>query len=182
MSEILNLPSRSIRSKYDPEVADQILELVSGGKSMAAACREIGIHHMVPWLWARHDRDGFRDKLMSAREASADIHAEDIVRIADGQLPVLDIPDIEAQDPDLKARLSEARLDELNSAEFTRLRISARQWYVGKIAPRKYGDKVEVTHQGGAKPVEHVHGLMTDEEAARRYSENARRIGNASKV
>ena len=29
-----------------------------------------------------------------------------------------------------------------------RLRVDARKWYASKVAPKKYGDKIENTHQG----------------------------------
>ena len=29
-----------------------------------------------------------------------------------------------------------------------RLRIDARKWYASKVAPKKYGDKIETTHRG----------------------------------
>jgi|TARA_R110002096_G_scaffold331955_1_gene525980 hypothetical protein len=33
-------------------------------------------------------------------------------------------------------------------------RINARKWYVGKRLPGIYGDKIQLEHQGGTKPVE----------------------------
>ena len=160
--------------KYDAEIADQILDLVSQGRSLAAACDEIGFPVSTAYYWNRYDREGFAARLTKARWSGAHVIADDILRLADGQMPVVDLPQIEGQLPEYRR----ARLDELNSAEWTKMRIQAREWYLKKVAPREYGDKVEVTHQGGDKPVQHVHGLMTDEEAARQYSENARRIGS----
>ena len=38
----------------------------------------------------------------------------------------------------------------------SRLRVDARKWMLSKMNPKKYGDKVEQTIQGGDKPVQVV--------------------------
>ena len=52
-----------------------------------------------------------------------------------------------------------------------KLRIDARKWYVTKVAPRKYGDKItnELVGQNGG-PIQHEHKVnaedLTDEQLA----------------
>ena len=31
--------------------------------------------------------------------------------------------------------------------------VDARKWYLSKLNPKKYGDKIETTIEGGEKPV-----------------------------
>ena len=40
-----------------------------------------------------------------------------------------------------------------NVIQRDRLRVDARKWYLSKINPLKYGDKIENTIQGGDKPL-----------------------------
>ena len=35
----------------------------------------------------------------------------------------------------------------------SRLMVDARKWYLSKLNPKKYGDKIETTIEGGDKPV-----------------------------
>ena len=35
----------------------------------------------------------------------------------------------------------------------SRLMVDARKWYLSKLNPKKYGDKIETTIEGGEKPV-----------------------------
>lgn len=38
-----------------------------------------------------------------------------------------------------------------------RLRVDTRKWLASKLKPKKYGDKVDLTHSGpGGKPIETV--------------------------
>jgi hypothetical protein len=38
----------------------------------------------------------------------------------------------------------------------SRLRVDSRKWLASKLAPKRYGDKVEQIHSGGDKPIEQV--------------------------
>ena len=66
---------------------------------------------------------------------------EDILDIADESQSdtYLDKEDIERTNHEVIAR--------------SRLRVDARKWYLSKLKPKKYGDKLETTIQGGDKPV-----------------------------
>jgi AcrR family transcriptional regulator len=83
---------------------------------------------LITWLAS------FPDQYARAREAQADKLAEDILAIADdGSNDTYKTDDGEAVNHDVIAR--------------SRLRVDARKWLAGKMAPKKYGDKLAV---GGA--------------------------------
>jgi hypothetical protein len=42
----------------------------------------------------------------------------------------------------------------------SRLRIDARKWLASKMAPKKYGDRVEQAHSGGDKPIGIVNWIL----------------------
>lgn len=96
----------------------------------------------------------FRDQYARAREAQADYYAEEIIEISDDGTN------------DWMERRSEAEKGAgvntgwvLNGehVQRSRLRVDARKWYASKVAPKKYGDRLENTHSGpDGGPIETV--------------------------
>tara|TARA_B110000977_G_scaffold71981_1_gene97520 strand:- start:198 stop:632 length:435 start_codon:yes stop_codon:yes gene_type:complete len=41
----------------------------------------------------------------------------------------------------------------------SRLMVDARKWYLSKLNPKRYGDKIETTLQGGDKPIQTIVSL-----------------------
>ena len=94
-----------------------------------------------------------------AKEDQADLVFEEILQIAD-------TPQIGVKTKiDDTGKSEETRGDMI---EHRRLRVDARKWYLSKLAPKKYGDKVNLEHtgpDGGAVKVE-----ISDTERARRIA------------
>jgi hypothetical protein len=87
----------------------------------------------------------FREQYARARESQADYYAEEIIQISDDGTN------------DWMERRSEAEKGAgvdtgwvLNGehVQRSRLRVDARKWYAGKLAPKKYGDKLRTSIQG----------------------------------
>lgn len=74
---------------------------------------------------------------MRAREAQADLLAEQILQIADDGTN-----DTQTDDE------GRVRVDQDVIAR-SRLRVDARKWLASKMAPKKYGDKIEHTGADG---------------------------------
>ena len=72
------------------------------------------------YSWLR-DKEELEQKYVRAREAQADVIFDEVLDIADG-----------------------GGSDE--NVQRDRLRIDARKWMAGKLAPRRYGDKVKHEH------------------------------------
>lgn len=98
----------------------------------------------------------FREQYMRARETQADVLAEEIVEIADdGRNDWMEI-----NDPDNPGY----KFNGEHSAR-SRLRVDARKWFASKVAPKKYGDKIEATHQGpggGPIAIERIERVIVD--------------------
>jgi hypothetical protein len=94
------------------------------------------------WLQAN---EGFRDNYVRARDAQADYLAEEIIQIADDGLnDTYATEDGDAVNHDVIAR--------------SRLRVDARKWYAGRMAPKKYGEKVQVDADMKLEgQIEHTH-------------------------
>lgn len=107
-------------SSYTDEIADAICEAIIEGGALYRICEQEGYpSENTVYRWIE-ERPDFREKYARARELQQDREADKIVVIAD-----------ETDDPN-KARLQ----------------IDARKWRASKLAPKKYGDRLDLNHSG----------------------------------
>lgn len=131
-------------AKTDPdtkaEVIAAVLEKVNDGKSLRQACREVDfpIQTFNDWINADSELAGQYER---ARSNRADKLFEEILSIADNQqygtIETTKEWGVEVQTRDM--------------IEHRRLQIDARKWMLGKMAPKRYGDRVELEHSGEVK-------------------------------
>jgi hypothetical protein len=122
---------------YDPDMASCICVEIASGRSLRDICSKEGMPDKATvfrWLAAHED---FRDQYARAREAQADAMLEDILEIADDGMndSYTDEEGNVRTNQDVIAR--------------SRLRVDARKWAMSKMAPKKYGDKLDLHHEGG---------------------------------
>jgi hypothetical protein len=84
--------------------------------------------------WLR-DFPEFRDQYVRARELQADAIFDECLDIADDSRN------------DWILRNGE-RAPDTEAIQRARLRIDTRKWMAGKLRPKKYGDKLDLTHAG----------------------------------
>lgn len=123
-------------SKYTEELANTICARIAGGESLIAICRTEGMpvrDTVHRWVL---ENPVFSDKYAQARDMQAEFYAEEIIEIADDS----------SQDMTEDANGNE-RVDYDHIAR-SRLRVDARKWYASKVAPKKWGDKIQ---HGGAE-------------------------------
>jgi hypothetical protein len=121
------------KSTYTDEVGRQICELIAQGKASREICTLVGIANSTLFKWLA-DNPSFSEQYARAREAQADLYFEEIIDIAD-ELEI-----------DAKYKGEEVTLDVSSSAVArNRLRVDARKWIASKLAPKKYGDKLELS-------------------------------------
>ncbi len=127
-------PSLSIEA-----LAARICRRLAEGESLRAICADKampGISTVMGWLFdGNHDE--FSEQYARAREAQAEIRADEIVDIADD-----DTNDFTA-DKDGKLVANGEHIQR------SRLRVDARKWIAAKLLPKRYGDKVQHTGDGG---------------------------------
>jgi plasmid stabilization system protein ParE len=121
-------------SKYTQKIADEICELLSDGQSLREICKSDTMpNRSAVFRWLAQDAT-FRDQYARAREAQADAIFDEILHIADtpqtGQKTVSKATGLEVTEADM--------------IEHRRLQVDARKWIAGKLAPKKYGDKLDV--------------------------------------
>ena len=99
------------------------------------------------------EHEDFMDQYARAREAQAEARADEIVDIAD------DGSGDFTTDKDGKEIVSH------ENVQRSRLRVDARKWVAAKLLPKKYGDRLQHTGEGGG-PIRVRPDLskLTDEE------------------
>lgn len=127
-------------SEFNQLTADAICELLADGMSLRKICLADDMPNKATvfrWLIAHKE---FSDQYARAREAQAETMADEILEIADdgSNDTYLDEDENRRTDVDVIAR--------------SRLRVDSRKWLASKMAPKKYGDKVqqEITGKDGA--------------------------------
>ncbi|MFP9529107.1 terminase small subunit-like protein [Pectobacterium brasiliense] len=144
-------------SDYTEELAEIICLRLAEGESLRSVCSDDGMpskQAVLRWL-ARNEE--FRAQYVRAKEEGAEAIAEELFDIADDGTNDW----MEKLDKD-----GECIGYQLNGEHVQRskLRIDTRKWYLSKIMPKKYGDKVQ--HEQKITITD-----LTDEELDRRLQE-----------
>lgn len=144
----------SNKSTYTKAKADAICERLATGESLRAICRDAGMPpESTVRTWVLDDVDGFAAHYARARDMGLDAMADELMEIADttelGEKTVTKASGIERTEGDM--------------IEHRRLKVEARKWYLSKLAPKRYGDKLELA---GELSVKRSAAEMTDEQLA----------------
>ena len=125
-------------SSFTQEVADEICELMSDGQSLRDICSADNMPRRTTvyrWLDAN---EPFRDQYARACEARESELFDQIIEIAD-------TPQIGTKSV---SKATGLEITEADMIEHRRLQVEARKWALGKMAPKKYGDKITQEHTG----------------------------------
>lgn len=112
-----------------------ILDAVSAGNSVNSTCEKLKINRSMIFKWLTEDKD-FSDQYAKAREMCYDIWAEQIIEIANTPHPGEKVKILASGE-------KETTIEDMTNHR--RLQIDARKWIVAKLAPKKYGDKLELS-------------------------------------
>lgn len=125
---------------YSQEIADKICERLAAGESLNAICKDDGLPaESTVRRWALLDVEGFAANYTRARELQAHFLAEQIIDISDTPL--------EGQEVTIKADGSqETKVGDMLGHR--KLQVDSRKWYLSKVLPKVYGDKLETTLKG----------------------------------
>lgn len=146
-------------SVYSDKTAAQLCEYIADGKSLRTACAMPGMPSTATVMrWLSDERPEFREQYARAREAQADLLAEQILQIAD------DGTNDSQTDDDGNVRVDQDVIAR------SRLRVDARKWLASKMAPKKYGDKLALGGADDLGPIQTATKPMTDAERAVRLS------------
>lgn len=144
-------------SDYTPEIAETICLLLSEGESLRSVCSDEGMpckQTVLRWISQRPE---FRDQYVRAKEEGAEAIAEEMFDIADdGTNDWMEKLDKEGKGIGYQINGEHVQR--------SKLRIDTRKWYLSKIMPKKYGDRIQ--HDQTIKFTD-----QTDEEIDKRIKE-----------
>ena len=126
-------------SRYTTELAADICRRLAEGESLRSICRDDtmpGLRTVMGWLF-NGEHEEFSQQYASAREVQAEVWADEIVGIADEATGDL------TTDKDGKSVVDHEHIQR------SRLRVDTRKWLMARMAPKKYGDKMQHTGEGG---------------------------------
>lgn len=124
---------------YTGALAGQICLRLANGESLRKLCQDDKMPDkatVLRWL-ADKEKAEFRDQYAHARELQADKLFDEAIEIAD-----------DASGDWVEADDGKKVLDH-EHVQRSRLRVDTRKWAAGKLAPKRYGDKLQHTGDGG---------------------------------
>ena len=125
-------------SSFTQEVADEICERMADGESLRAICASDNMpRRSTVFRWLAAD-EAFRDQYAHACELRTD-------ELFDQMLEIADTPQLGTKSV---SKASGIEITEADMIEHRRLQVEARKWALGKMAPKKYGDKIDLNHGG----------------------------------
>lgn len=125
---------------YTREKADAVLTHMIIGEnpvSMREACKLEGIASGTFCGWVVEDFDGLAERYARAQQIRAQILADEIIAISD-----------DGSNDTYKDEEGRVRTDN-DVLQRSRLRVDTRKWVLAKALPKIYGDKVQLTGDGG---------------------------------
>jgi hypothetical protein len=128
--------ARGRPSRFSDEISVEICRRLAGGESLRSICRDEAMPHVATVLRWLPEHPEFRDQYARAREAQAELFADELIALADSVQGCTDNATVNA----------------------ARLAIDTRKWAASKLLPRKYGDKIGVESSGNLV-VKIIHGL-----------------------
>lgn len=137
-------------SSFSKSIADKIVNQLASGKTLKKICenKEMpDVATVLRWVAKGNDEESsaefkeFRKLYAQAREVQAAVLFDEMLEIAD--------------DTSLDSRVDD-KGNEYPNAEWigrSRLRLDARKFYLSKVLPKVYGDKVSHEYSGGMNVV-----------------------------
>ena len=142
-------------SRYTDQVVAKICKRLAEGESLRRVCMDTSmpaISTVMGWLFGGKHAD-FSEQYARARDLQADKLFDEALEIADA-----------TSDDWITTEDGKKVLDH-EHVQRSRLRVDTRKWAAGKLAPKRYGDKLQHTGDGGG-PIRVRPDLskLTDEE------------------
>ena len=112
-------------STYTPEKANAVLSLMREGESLRKSCLAAGVNKSTFLLWVDGNPE-LADQYARARMEMLDAQAEELEEIGDQAVSAATAVEVAG----------------------LRLKADNRKWLLSKLAPKKYGDKIQTEHSG----------------------------------
>lgn len=153
-------------SIYTNKLGKEICSRIALGESVLHICSDESMPvSSTIYLWLLdEDKKEFSDNYARARNIQAELMFEELLDIADdGSNDYMTI----------KKGDKEYNVEDREVTNRSKLRVDARKWYLSKVLPKKFGDKMDVT--SGGKPIpllNALHNNNSDKEDSGPQEEN----------
>lgn len=147
-----NQEQPSAPGQFHPQLARLFLEYIQIGLTDRQACMEVPMNEKWPRAWGRNSGGAphtYIDAYLNfAKPLQIDMMASDIVDISDRT-------DALSNEAHIIKAIENPLRDSLNKSpskniiEYNKLvsdRVASRKWFVSKVKPSQYGDKVQIDH------------------------------------
>ena len=132
-------------TKYTKEVGKEICKRIADGESVRNICldEKMPSSSMIyRWLLKPQYRE-FREQYARSRDIQAEQMFEELLNIADdGANDYMTIT---------KGKVS-YNIEDKEVTNRSKLRVETRKWYLSKVLPKKFGDKLDLTSGGDKLP------------------------------
>lgn len=134
---------------YTPEIAEVVCQRIAEGESVRGICADEDMPSVRTFFRWVGKYEEFRQQYAIAREQQMESFADEILDISDNGTNDY-MSNNDPENPGYK----------FNGEHYqrARLRVDTRKWLMSKMAPKKYGDKLQVAGDGGG-PIEHRHTI-----------------------
>ncbi len=109
------------------KLCDAVIDGMQGGLSCFKACQSAGVNHSTFMRWVNDDA-ALANRYARAREELIELMAQDLLEIADAPVGSTDSGSTDG-----------------GAVQKQKLQIDTRKWLLSKLAPKKYGEKLEVS-------------------------------------
>lgn len=119
-------------STYTKEKADAVIDLMHRGVWVTEACRQVGVPIVTFLNWCTADKDSLSERSMRAREVCYEVMGHKTIEMAQ-EMP-----------------LTNPMTGAIDSAavQWKRLQVDTMFRLLGKLAPNRWGEKLDVNHSG----------------------------------
>lgn len=133
--------SKGRPSKYTKELGKLICKRISDGESVRNICLDATMpSSSMIYRWLLHPKYlSFREQYARSRDIQAEQMFEELLNIADdGENDYMTIT---------KGDVS-YNVEDREVTNRSKLRVETRKWYLSKVLPKKFGDKLDLTSAG----------------------------------
>lgn len=142
-------------TEFSQEIVDIVCERIADGESLRSICGDVTLPSKATiFKWLSQNKD-FADQYAHARDAQADAMADDILHISN--TPCIGVK--------TTTKSTGIETIEGDMIEHRRLQVDARKWLAARMAPKKYGDRIDLN----AKILDITN--LSDEELDKKLSE-----------
>lgn len=114
-------------SQERADLAKKVMEGMRNGMSAFKSCQAAGVPHSTFLGWVNEDA-ALADKYAHAREDLIERMANEVLELADSEVP----------------ETGDGKRD-WQAIQQRKLQVDSRKWLLSKLAPKKYGNRLELT-------------------------------------